>query len=147
MKIAVVEIGAGIVMLAIALIALSEAVQLPPSMNPMDIGPAAFPYLIIGGIIVCSLVLIVKAYRKHSQGDEEKVTIVRANMVVVSIVILIVYAILIPILGYYLSTALAMIGLLLSSGQKRLIKLVFVTGGFLLFAWIGFENILGVPLP
>lgn len=147
MKSAVADIGVSILMIAIASFFLFEALQLPPSLNPMDIGAAALPLLIIGGMIICSLFILIQAIRGRKQQEGEKIMIVRGKMIIASIVILIVYALLIPILGYYIPTALAVIALLLCANQKSWMKLVFVTGGFLLFAWIGFEKILNVPLP
>jgi uncharacterized membrane protein len=118
MRKATAEIVVGILLIVLAVYFFVEASQLPPSLNPMDVGSAAFPTLIIIAMIIFSLALVANAVKKLNKKDDEKIELKRGKSILLSVVILIIYSALIPLIGYYVSTTVCLIAFLLSAGER-----------------------------
>lgn len=67
--------------------------------------------------------------------------------VLISIGFLVGLAILLPILGFFTTAAIFLIGHMLYLGIRAPLTLFGVTAGILAAAWVLFERFLGVPLP
>lgn len=67
--------------------------------------------------------------------------------VVVTIVLLGIYALLVPILGFFTASALFLIVHMIFLGVRKPVWLATVTVGLLAVAWGVFEWFLNVPLP
>jgi hypothetical protein len=144
---AIAEIIAGIVLILLAACFLVEAVQLPPSLNPMDVGSAAFPTLILIAMVLFSLALVASAVKKLNKKDEEKIVLNRGKSILLSVAILFIYTALIPLIGFYVSTTVCLVALLLSAGERSWKHIVYTVVFFLLFSKVGFEILCQVPLP
>lgn len=126
---------------------LINGIALPGAMNNADIGPAVFPVLLSVLIIIFSIVLIVQTFKNLKNGSNGRITINRIFNVVCFAGLMVLYAALLPRIGYYISTAIFFPLLILASGEKSWKKVVFITVGFIAFASVAFDILLGVPLP
>lgn len=121
------------------------ASKFPRPFNPFDVGPATFPKLIATALIILGLTLSALAVRKF--GSSGLITVKRKASILASILLFIVYALTIPLTGYYISTAFFIPAMLLLAGETRVLVLGATTALFLLFAFGIFDLLLGVPLP
>lgn len=145
MRLALGEIVAGILLAALAGWFIFQASTFPKSLNEMDVGPAVFPQIIAAVIIVFSLILVMQGVKKLSSLD--KIEFKRTKPLVLSIILIIIYALIIPFVGYYIATAFYIAALLFLAGSKKWLGYILIIGGFLIFAKAGFEMLLKVPLP
>ncbi|MEL7568696.1 MAG: tripartite tricarboxylate transporter TctB family protein [Dehalobacterium sp.] len=146
MKMSVAEIISGGLFLGFAGWFLNQTLKFPAPLNPFDVGSAAFPKLITITILFLSIILIIQGIRGYNT-NLHKIIIKRQYRVIISIVTLVIYVILMPVLGYYISTFIFMILMLILAGEWKVKNVVLITIGFLLFSKLGFEILLNVPLP
>ena len=106
------------------------------------IGPRAFPLLVSGVMIVLCLLNLVGLARKS--GDEPA-ALGWSEMAMT--VLGVVYCVLMPVLGYVLSTALFMAGGIRVMGEKRWPLTLVVAVAMSLVSWGLFARMLGVTLP
>jgi small-conductance mechanosensitive channel len=107
-------------------------------------GPAVIPRLYIFLILVLSGVILIQIFR----GKEEAVPKLERKSLLVSVIaILICYFLVMPLMGYFLSTFLFMVLLLhmLSYRRKRFIFLI--AGGWVIFSYFLFYKLLYIQLP
>lgn len=124
---------------------LYEAYKLPPSSSPADMGPGAFPLLISVLLIICGVWMIGNSIIHRN--NTEKVTFYKINNTFIFTIILVGYLLLTNIIGYYLTTIIMIPLLLVSSGIRNIKSILLILVIFLLIAFIGFDMLLGVPLP
>jgi hypothetical protein len=112
------------------------------------IGPATFPRGIAVLLGVGAILLVARALAALSGRSQTGITITdRPGHVVSGIILVVLFPILMTTLGYYISTALWMPALFVVAGYRKPLRIIFFTAGFLAFAKVAFEMILGVHLP
>ncbi|MFP7443011.1 MAG: tripartite tricarboxylate transporter TctB family protein [Bacillota bacterium] len=126
---------------------LVNSLFLPGTQNPMDVGPAAFPILSAVGLIVASTLYLVMVIRKKRESGGKRITISNQMKVFISMAILIAYIFTIQYAGYYIASILFIPLFLFNVGVKRIVNLVPVSAGFILFVYVLFDVLLEVPLP
>jgi len=146
-KMALAELISGIVFLIIAIVFFTMTLKLPPPMNQSDLGPATFPYIIIFLMAILACVLIYRGVKERENTKQPVIKIKRQNSVLLVILGVFIYINLMPIIGYYISTLISLPVILWFAGEKKPIKIALLSGGFLLFAKVVFDMLLGVPLP
>lgn len=146
MKMSIAEIIGGGFIVGFAGWFLNLALKFPAPLNPSDLGSGAFPKLITLIILLLSIVLIIKGIREF-RTNPHKIIIKRQSRVMAFIVTLIGYSISMPFLGYYISTAICVVLLLIIAGESKVRTCFLITAGFLLFSLVGFDILLDVPLP
>ena len=147
MKMSVAELIVGSFFLLVSIIFFALSMKLPAPMNPSDLGPATFPYIIVIVIAFLSCLLIYRGLKNKNDAEQPIIKIKRKNNVFFVILLVLVYIILLPIIGYYISTALAFPAILWFAGERKPLKIVSITAGFIVFALLVFDMLLGVPLP
>jgi len=145
MRIAKLEMITGFLLTLMAGMFLFQTLQLPPPANARDVGPAAFPLITSILIIIFSILLMIIGFKKLN--SQEKVVVKRGYNIMAAIIVSSVYIWLMPKVGYYWSTAIYFPLMLLSAGERKWKRIVLVTLFFILFAKVGFETLLKVPLP
>ncbi|MCM3763859.1 tripartite tricarboxylate transporter TctB family protein [Neobacillus niacini] len=116
-----------------------------PKVKLEEIGPAVMPRIyaailfILGGIVVVQGLMA----KKREEEENEKTL----GYAVISMVFVLVFLILIPVIGFYISTALLVVGLLLFSKVRNYILLISVPVGTVLFIYVCFEKLLKVAIP
>ncbi len=126
---------------------LVNSLFLTGTQNPMDVGPAAFPILSSIGIILASLLYMIKEIRKRNGKGDEKITISNRLKVYISMVLLVAYILVMQFAGYYIASVVFIPLFLYIVGVKNIVKLVPVSAGFILFVYVVFDVLLDVPMP
>lgn len=144
------DVYAGVIILVTSLFFIVQAKGFPER-------AALFPYLILGLFIFFAILLLINGFRKTTMrakaidvpaaDDEEQLSFNMIKMPVLILVTVTIYVILINVLGFFVSTAIFMIGILFALGMKSL-KAYFLTIVFtLLFIYLLFVKLLHVFLP
>lgn len=141
------EIISGGLFFALAGWFLTKAIRFPPPLNTIDVGPGAFPKLISVAILIMSALLIAQGIIGLKKGTSTTIIIKRRNKMIGSVVTLVLYVVSMPMIGYYLSTAICLPVLLVTAEERKWKSVLLLTVGFLLFSKVGFEMLLDVPLP
>lgn len=114
----------------------------PPALNPVDVGPGKVPLLAACMGMICSVVLFFQAGRIASTIEFQRPAAVASGMLV-----MMGYVLLIPIAGFYAASLLVVPLLMLVGGERRPVRLILCSAGFVLFIYLCFQLLLGVEFP
>lgn len=145
MKIALGRILVGIVLAVWGIVFFVLAMKFDKPLNPFDSGASVFPMLISACLFLLSAGLVFVEFRRLNL--QERIKVKRLGPIMLSAVLMILYVIAIPFAGYYLATLVFLPAMMLSAGESRWKWLIIITAMVLLFNYIAFERLLGVPLP
>ena len=112
-----------------------------PGSSGSETGPGFMPKIFII-IIILGISLLIKSIFF----ENEKATLYKKR-IAIFILLFIIYNILIPILGFYVTSILFLISLLWMNNIKKLVYFFFVPLGVVTFIFIFFQTLLKVPLP
>jgi Tripartite tricarboxylate transporter TctB family len=126
---------------------LVNSLFLTGTQDPMDVGPAAFPIVSSVGIIICSVFYLIREVRKKKEKNDEKITISNKNQVYLSMLVLVGYIAFMEFVGFYISSVIFLPLFLYIVGVRKISQSAFVSGGFILFAYVAFDLLLEVPMP
>ncbi|UTE77455.1 tripartite tricarboxylate transporter TctB family protein [Rossellomorea sp. KS-H15a] len=115
-----------------------------PQNQMQETGPDFMPKIYCGFLILLSLILIVKEVMSKAKEEKKEAAMLYA---VAAMAMVAVYLILIPYVGFYLSTAAVIVSFLLFTKVKSLYTLAAVPLGTIAFIYIFFEKFLSVSLP
>ncbi|WP_164671166.1 tripartite tricarboxylate transporter TctB family protein [Virgibacillus doumboii] len=105
-------------------------------------GPAFMPRIYAVLLIALGIILFCKSVFISNEEPNPN-----SKKVLLFILLFIIYAVLIPILGFYLSSILFLVMLLWMNHVKKVIYLVSVPAGVAFFLFVFFQQLLNVPLP
>ena len=112
------------------------------------IGPATFPRGIALLLGVASVMLVARAIAALGGRTPAGINVTgRPGHVVAGMALVILFPVLMTNLGYFVGSALWMPALFVVAGYRKPLGIVLLTAGFLAFAKVAFEMILGVRLP
>jgi putative tricarboxylic transport membrane protein len=98
--------------------------------------------------LLCSLELFFLLKKKKQEGGTEKLVMGSKPLLFWGLfIILLVYAVLLTPLGFYLSSALFLPASMLLLGARKPLTISLSTAGVLLFVYLVFALLLEVPLP
>ncbi|WP_255472972.1 tripartite tricarboxylate transporter TctB family protein [Planomicrobium sp. CPCC 101079] len=126
---------------------LINSLLLPESEGTADVGPSVFPIISAVGLIIASSFYLINDLRNRRNADKEKIVIPNRNKVISAIGILIAYLLVMDLVGYYIASIIAIPLLLYISGVKNVMKVGILSAGFLVFIYVGFDTLLGIPMP
>jgi putative tricarboxylic transport membrane protein len=132
-----------LVLLAIGVFIVSQ--DFPSSVTNAP-GPAFFPQVIAVGIAGLAFAQFVFAV----VGDEVRehtISVEATRRVVIPIIYLVMYVLVLPLLGFFLTTIAFLVGLMYYSGARNLrisVPLSIIVGAVLQYVFVGF---LHIPLP
>lgn len=115
-----------------------------PNLQAQDIGAAFMPRVYCILLILLGGILIVQGFLDKSENSGSENTMKYAML---SMVFILVYIILVPILGFYISTLLLVLGMLLFSKVRSKVILVTIPIGTILFIFVFFQQLLKVSVP
>lgn len=120
--------------------------------NVGDPGPAFWPMMLCGGLIICSLALLVQtavALKKEGGGEEPLIDYRSAGVrcVLTIFVIMIGYAALLYFFGFIIATLLFVACTMLAMGERRPLWIALTTAGITGFIYLLFAVIMNVVLP
>lgn len=112
------------------------------------VGPTGFPRgvaLIFGTI---SLVMALRgAIKLRSGRSAAAIEFVQPFAVLAAMIMVVAYPLLLGFFNYYLVTGPWLIALFLITGFRRPLPMLLCAAGFLVFAKLVFEMLMGIPLP
>lgn len=114
----------------------------PPPFNPADVGPGEVPSLAAYVGMTCSVLMFIVAGRFTGRLELRRPKSVLSGILVIS-----GYVVLIPFLGFYVMSGVAVPLLMLAGGEHRPLRLVLAAAGFDLFIYLCFQLLLGVQFP
>ncbi|QNK87449.1 tripartite tricarboxylate transporter TctB family protein [Sporosarcina sp. resist] len=115
-----------------------------PELSVSDTGPAFMPRIYCGLLILFGLILFIQGVLDKSGKVEKEHT---TRYAIASMGIILLYIIVMPIIGFYISTLLLVFSLLLFSKVRSKIILISVPIGTVLFIFIVFVKLLKVSIP
>lgn len=99
-------------------------------------------------LAVLSLVELSLNMRQNGKEAKDVLIITSSPAMFISLILLMfIYAILLEPLGFYLSSALFLPITMYILGARKLLTIALTSGGVLLFVFLVFGKLLGVPLP
>jgi hypothetical protein len=144
---AIIDLTVGLALVAVAAVFWFAATEFDEA-DSTGIGAATFPR---GIAVLLGLAAVMLAARAilSLYGRLATITTVlsRPGHVLAGMGLVILFPILMSNLGYYIGSALWMPALFVIAGYRKPLGIVIMTAGFLVFAKVGFEMILGVRLP
>ncbi|UOR13964.1 tripartite tricarboxylate transporter TctB family protein [Halobacillus amylolyticus] len=135
----------GTISIIFALCFFIGAQQFPEAVNKAGVGPAAFPKAISILVIIFSVTIILNSL--FNKANDSRIVVKRFGNILMSVGSIIAFVVLIPILGFYISTAIFFPVLLFLASETNWKSIVMTTLIFELFAFGMFDQLLGVPLP
>ena len=121
------------------------AIYFDKPLNPFDAGANAFPIPIAACLFFLAAGMTLMEFRRLHL--PERIRIKRLGPILLSAGLMILYALAIPYAGFHLATLVFVPAMMLSAGERRWKWLIIITAILMLFNYIAFERLLGVPLP
>ena len=138
------ELSLTVFLMALALVFYVYSGQFPASMNPDDLGPAAFPRLMAGLVLLLGAAQIVLSCRELKQ---TKIKIPNKVGLILGIILMFLYVFLMTRIGYFYTTPVFIFVLLGLLGNRRWGQMVLVSAAFTAMAYFVFYKFLMVSLP
>jgi hypothetical protein len=140
------EIILSFIMIMFALVFYVKSADFPVSINPVDVGPAAFPRLMVVLIITLAIMIIARSIIKRNERNEN-ITIDNVLILSIGIGSLAAYMYIMPRIGYFITTPIYLFFLLFMQGNRKYLQMVATSMGFTLFAYLIFFRLFNVLLP
>ena len=115
-----------------------------PQLDNQLIGADFMPRVYCILLIILGCILLIQTYRDKDDTEEEESTM---KYSIGAMLFVILYVIVIPYIGFYISTFLLVLGLLLFSKVKNKIYLIAIPVGTSLFIYVFFQILLKVSIP
>jgi putative tricarboxylic transport membrane protein len=100
----------------------------------------------LGLLCVLELLLNIKKKSATAEGGRMKITSSPARFTAL-LILMFVYALLLEPLGFYVASVLFLPLTMFILGARKAVSIVLTSGGVLLFVFLVFAKLLGVPLP
>jgi putative tricarboxylic transport membrane protein len=115
----------------------------------MKIGPAFFPEILAGGLILFSVLLAVQALLGKSIGDVEKISILQKGpqRVLISLAVMVVYCAVLKPVGFIIVTIPFIMIFMFLLGNRKKLQYVWVPAAITLAVYLVFEKVLALSLP
>lgn len=146
------DAGLGVILLGVGLYVLFAAAGYPGSLIPGSPGPALFPRLVAGILILLSLFLLLTtlgAARAGVQGATapEKDTHRGRWRVGAAVMVLVPFSVFMDRLDLFLTLPVMLAAIMVIMGERRPSRLIVVPLTFALFVYVVFYRTFGVALP
>jgi len=155
MKMWIGEIIISVLLIIFSVIAFTMTADFGGTVNPIDVGPAAFPRMTLILVIAISVNQIIISLRKRARlanaGEEvkEKATVKLDNKLrfFLFLALMVAYGFALPVIGFYSATMAFMFLFMLLLGERKWLRLLLVPTGFNLFIHVVFVMVLNIRLP
>jgi len=142
------DIGAAVFLILLAAYVLSQAAGYPPSPIPGAPGPAFFPRLLGGALLILSLLLIGMALRKGRDKEAPPAIDRRAlGRVLLTLLFVVVFLIVVERGDFFLMLPPVLAGVMWLMGERRAGIMVLAPVAFSASVYIVFFRLFGVPFP
>jgi len=138
--------GIGAVMLVAAVLVIVDALRLPETSEA--VGPAAVP-LPVGVLLgVFGAVLLIQARTQLSTASRETTMQPRAGLRLLGMIVaLVAFAVLLPILGYVVSSAALFVAAAMLLGAPKLWQTIAYGWALAAIVFLLFDRVIGLSLP
>lgn len=129
------------VSLGVSLMAIIGALLTAAPSAGSDPGPASYPLLVAGLMLLCSVLLLLERSRPTplTWGDMKRVVLVLAS--------LLLYFVLLSLIGFVLASFVFTLAALLLADERRIVVLVLYSVGLPIAVYAVFSILLGLLLP
>lgn len=125
-----------------------ESLGFPASMDEAEVGPARLPFITAIAGALTSLGLFAGTFASATKSNTTAYFEIRhPGAILLAAVAISGWVVLMPYVGFYLVSAVAVPVIMLTGGERRLSWLVLSTIGFWLFVYFVFEVLLGIEFP
>ncbi len=135
----------GLLLIFLGIFLYTLTLDFPKGKLTATVGPASMPRLWIYGLWFFSLWMIVTHIKNGKQIDAAPASQLRTPVLLAGLMLL--YVILVPYLGYYITTFLFLIGGAYLLNYRRHVLIWATALSYILFSYVVFYKILQVPLP
>jgi len=120
-----------------------------PQDNVLLLGPSFFPRLLAVGLLIMSILLLIKALMGRSMQSNDKFDIKNPGTQRAGIALLatIVYCLVLPYLGFIIDSVLYLIFLMYLLKQRSYLKMVIISLGVTFMVYAVFRMALNITLP
>jgi len=120
-----------------------------PQDNVLLLGPSFFPRLLAVGLLIMSILLLIKALMGRSMQSNDKFDIKNPGTQRAGIALLatIVYCLVLPYLGFIIDNVLYLIFLMYLLKQRSYLKMVIISLGVTFMVYAVFRMALNITLP
>lgn len=136
------DLISSIIVMAVAIFFFYQTFAFPDTGADSETGPEFIPRIFSTLLMILGIILFIKSFTTKEEAPTTKV-----KMIALTIGILFVYMLLINFLGFYSSTILFVLVLLLITNIRKIALLITVPISIALFIFVFFENLLTVPIP
>lgn len=142
------EVVIGVLLLGAIGFYLSEALALPSSLNPSDVGAGRFPTIAGGVAFAATVVMLIGAFlrRKRTQPDD-RVYVGRPLWVLICAGLLVGQAELFEVLGAVPVILISSVLIMLTCGERRPLHLILTPIAMTVVIYSLFTYALGIQLP
>lgn len=115
----------------------------------MKIGPAFFPEILAGGLILFSVLLVAQALLGKSNGDAEKIGIRQKGVqrVLIALAVMVIYCAILKPVGFIIATVPFIMIFMFLLGNRKKLQYVWVPAAITLAVYLVFEKLLVLSLP
>jgi putative tricarboxylic transport membrane protein len=137
----------GVLLLVLAAVVLIDAFQIPPSDE--TVGPAVFPIgigtamVVAGALLAAQALLALRGTAREGEAYPRE-RLVRLGLMVV---LLVAFALLLPVLGYVVSSAALFTGAALLLGAPRPLRIALYGWTLAAVVFLVFDRLIGLTLP
>lgn len=140
------EIIVSVVVIITSLFFFMETLSYPPKVGFERMGAGFWPGLVLIGMIIVAIILIIQSILARKKDAPKPSVSVKAGFFVVAGG-LVVFNLLIPILGFFPASFIAMVGFIYILGEKNKLIVFFSSFGLIGAIYLVFVKIMITPLP
>lgn len=128
---------------------LVQSFQLPSGFSAGQLGPEFFPIIILIVLIVLNIVDMINKYLNRVAEDEEKKDLQKINYkkFLLLAFLMFTYVASLGWIDYRINTFILIFSIMLIIDLKDYKRALFVSAGFIIFLFLVFDLLLGVPMP
>lgn len=135
-----------VVVIIASVIFYQETLHYPPRVGFEKMGAGFWPGLILIGMIIVSVALIIQSILERKKGAESPSASIQSGFFII-VGGLAVYQLLIPILGFFPASFIAMVGFITILGEKNKLLIFCSSLGLVAAIWVVFVKVMITPLP
>ncbi len=135
----------GLGLLAFALVYFQQSFTIMRGFAADRLGPAFFPRLLALALAALALTLVVRAVAGRS--DASRLPEIRAGRLAAVLVVLVLYAVVLPYFGFLIATPLMLGAVIWLLGLRAWLSLAVTAAGVTVVLWLVFARLLHVLLP
>jgi hypothetical protein len=123
-----------------------ETTTYPPKVGFEKMGAGFWPGLILIGMVIVAVCLIIQSILERKKGAAKSSASIQLGFFII-VVGLVIYQLLIPILGFFPASFIAMVGFIYILGEKNKLLIFCSSMGLVAAIWVVFVKVMITPLP